>query len=50
MNNLLKDFVSKESRDFSFKIGRDLASSLSGFITGVVVASIIWYTCILILQ
>ncbi|HEY5587865.1 MAG TPA: hypothetical protein VIK86_02800 [Candidatus Paceibacterota bacterium] len=48
MNNLLKDFVSKEPRDFSFKIGRDLASSLSGFITGVIVTSIVWVTCVLV--
>jgi len=45
MNNLLKDFVSTEPRDYSFKIGHDLASALSGFATGVIVASIVWYTC-----
>jgi hypothetical protein len=50
MNNLLKDFVSAEPRDYSFKIGHDLASSLSGFATGVVVASIVWYTCLAIFQ
>ncbi len=50
MKNLLKDFVSREPRDFSFKIGRDLASSLSGFITGAIVSSIIWLTCILIVS
>jgi hypothetical protein len=48
MKNLLKDFVSKEPRDFSFKVGRDLASSLSGFISGAIVASIIWITCLVI--
>ena len=42
MNELLKDFVSEEERYFKFKIGKILASSLSGFIAGGIVASIIW--------
>ena len=48
MEKLLNDFVSKEQRDFSFKIGRDLASSLSGFITGVIITSMVWFTCLMI--
>ncbi|MFA5360633.1 MAG: hypothetical protein WC320_01510 [Candidatus Paceibacterota bacterium] len=35
LQNLSRDFISKEERDFNFKIGKILASSLSGFIAGV---------------
>lgn len=35
LQNLSRDFISKEERDFNFKIGEILASSLSGFIAGV---------------
>jgi len=38
----MRDFVSKEERGFRFKIGSILASGLSGFIAGVVFASVIW--------
>lgn len=43
MNKYLKDFASDEERNFQFKIGKVLASSLSGFIAGVIVASIVWW-------
>jgi len=46
MDNLTKDFVCKESRDFNFKLGTQLASSLSGFVAGVVVSSIVWYVIV----
>ena len=42
MNKIIRDFVSEEQRDYNFKIGAVIASSLSGFIAGFVVASIIW--------
>lgn len=42
MNKFLQDFISEDSRDYKFKIGHILASSLSGFICGAVVANIIW--------
>jgi hypothetical protein len=42
MNSITKDFISDESRKFRFKIGRYLASSLAGFVVGVVAASIVW--------
>jgi len=42
MNNFSRDFISKEQRDFKFQIGKTLASSLSGFIAGVIFASIFW--------
>jgi len=46
MYKYLKDFVSGEERHFQFKIGNMLASSLSGFIAGIIVASILWMTII----
>ncbi len=39
----LRDFISKEERPFKFKIGWVNASALSGFIAGVIAASIIWF-------
>jgi hypothetical protein len=42
MNPVTEDFVSQEPRTFRFKIGRLLASSLAGFIAGVVITTIIW--------
>jgi len=41
--NLFKDFISEEPRQFKFKIGKTVASSLSGFIAGVIFASIFWW-------
>ena len=38
----LQDFVSKEPRKYSFQMGKEVASALSGFIAGAIVASIIW--------
>jgi hypothetical protein len=37
------DFVSPETSKYRFKIGRHIASSLSGFIAGVIAASIVWF-------
>jgi len=42
LHNLSRDFISEEQRQFKFKIGRTLASALSGFIAGVIFASIFW--------
>lgn len=42
MNKIVRDFISEENRQYNFKIGAVIASSLSGFIAGFVVASIIW--------
>ncbi len=42
MKKIAEDFVSKEPRQYKFKMGRMLASSLSGFVAGAVLASIIW--------
>lgn len=40
--NISRDFVSKEQREYRFKIGSLVASSLAGFLAGAVVVSIIW--------
>lgn len=42
MNEITRDFVSQEPRKFRYKVGHYLASSLSGFVVGVIVASIVW--------
>jgi hypothetical protein len=42
MEKIVRDFVSEEKRDYKFRFGRLIASSLTGFIFGVVAASIIW--------
>jgi len=42
MNNITRDFVSQEQREYKIKIGGILASALSGFIAGIIVASLIW--------
>ncbi|MDP3734923.1 MAG: hypothetical protein Q8R39_00655 [bacterium] len=41
------DFVSRESRVYRFKIGTVIASSLSGFIAGTLVASTVWLLVII---
>jgi hypothetical protein len=42
MSKILRDFISEENRDYKFKLGRMVASSLTGFIFGAIMASIIW--------
>ncbi len=42
MNKLIREFISDEHREYKFKFGQLLASSLSGFITGAIVASLVW--------
>ncbi len=44
MKKIAKDFISTEKRSYKWKIGTVLASSLSGFIVGLLVASIIFIT------
>jgi hypothetical protein len=41
------DFVAHESRVYRFKLGTLIASSLSGFIAGALVASIAWLLVII---
>lgn len=40
---LREEFGSEEGREYKFKIGKFRASSLSGFIAGVLCATIIWF-------
>jgi hypothetical protein len=42
MNTQPNDFVSREPREFHFKIGRSIASSLSGLIAGAIITSVLW--------
>ena len=43
MQSIFRDFISVEERYFTFKIGKTIASSLAGFVAGIIVASIIWW-------
>lgn len=38
--------MSPEVTTYRFKIGKHIASSLSGFIAGVVVASTVWFAVV----
>jgi len=40
MEKPLSDFVSHEKKTFKWRIGKTLASSLSGFIVGIIVSII----------
>ena len=42
MEKLVREFISDDQRQYNFKLGQVVASALSGFIVGVIVASIIW--------
>ncbi|MCX6797972.1 MAG: hypothetical protein NTX66_01995 [Candidatus Falkowbacteria bacterium] len=44
MDKITRDFVSQEKRKFKFSLGGILASSLSGFIAGIVITLIVVYT------
>ncbi len=44
MTTLQEDFISKENRKFKWKIGNLIASSLSGFIVGIIITVIIFFT------
>lgn len=38
----MSDFVSGDAKKYKYKLGSKVASGLSGFIAGVVFASIVW--------
>ncbi len=40
MENVSESFVSHENRKFKYRLGKALASSLSGFLAGIVVTII----------
>lgn len=44
MKKISEDFISNDPKTFEWKIGHVLASSLSGFIAGLIVASIVFIT------
>ncbi|MFA6135800.1 MAG: hypothetical protein WC705_00315 [Candidatus Paceibacterota bacterium] len=46
---MLQDFISHEPREYKYKIGKLIASSLSGFIAGVIFATIAWLAIFIIL-
>jgi len=47
MIRILRDFVSSgEGREYKFKLGRTIASSLAGFICGVIISSIVWFVAV----
>ena len=50
MNKVTRDFISEENREYKFKFGHLLASSLSGFICGVIAATIVWMIAFKYLQ
>ena len=44
MKELLREFISNEKRNYKFKFGKVIASSLAGFVIGAIVATIILVT------
>jgi len=44
MRKILREFISNEKRAYKFKFGKVIASSLAGFVVGVIVATIILVT------
>lgn len=44
MEKALNDFVSHDRKTFKWRIGKVLASSLSGFIAGIIVGAIFFLT------
>ncbi|MFA5109249.1 MAG: hypothetical protein WC458_01770 [Patescibacteria group bacterium] len=44
MSEVVKEFVSEEKKKFKWHLGKVVASSLSGFIAGVIVAVIFFLT------
>lgn len=44
MEKVLDDFISHDQRSFKWRFGRALASSLSGFIAGIIVTVLFFIT------
>jgi len=44
MNKVTGDFISNDKRTFKWKLGKVLASSLSGFIAGIIVSAVFFMT------
>lgn len=43
MEKLINDFVSHDKKTFKWRVGKVLASSLSGFIAGIIITAIFFY-------
>lgn len=46
MKKIFRDFVSIENREYPFKIGKTVASSLTGFIIGAAAAHLVWFSTV----
>lgn len=44
MNDLKEEFISHEQKDYKIRLGKVLASSLSGVIAGVIITMIIVFS------
>lgn len=44
LNKIKDDFISSDNRSFRWRLGNILASSLTSFIAGFIVAAIIFFT------
>jgi acid phosphatase family membrane protein YuiD len=44
MENLKEEFISHEHRKFKYVLGKMLASSLSGFLAGIIITTIFFLT------
>lgn len=42
-NKLIREFISQENRNYRLQLGTTLASSLTGIVVGIVLASIVWF-------
>lgn len=46
MKKIFRDFVSMENRQYPMKLGKTVASSLTGFIVGAATAHLIWFSTV----
>lgn len=46
VSKFMRDFVSEENRKYKMHIGSTIASSLTGVICGIILASIIWFVAL----
>lgn len=46
MKGIFRDFVSYENRQYPHRIGKTVASSLTGFVVGAAASHIIWATTV----
>jgi|CXWK01.1.fsa_nt_gi dolichol kinase len=46
MKKIFRDFISVENRQYPVRIGKTVASSLTGFIVGAATAHLIWFSTV----